>query len=125
MTRMAKVQQEVPDGDVVKRYEARLVDAAKRYASYDHSDPFTMDRCCGHIRQGLCAAINPFREEVDEDGRKRLVPTGLPWYWQEGKKWRRTELIGDAGAPGHYDALELTTMHDGQVEIIHKNLRRP
>ena len=31
----------------------------------------------------------------------------------------------DAGAPGHYDALILTTMHDGAIELMHKNLRRP
>ena len=119
--------------DVVERYEARLIDGAKRYAGYDRSDPFTLDRCMGHIRQGLCKPINPFREEVDEDGNKRHIPTGLPWYWNETiyetiklpsgrmdiretkrKRPCRTEIIGDAGAPGHYDAMV----------FVHKNLRR-
>ena len=73
-----------------------------------------------------------------------MVPTGLPWHWDEPiyetirrpdgvvdlretgrKRHCRTEIIGDAGAPGHYDALVLTSMRDGEIEIIHKNLRRP
>ena len=91
--------------ETVERYEARLVDAAKRYASYDRSDPFCMDRCCGHIRQGLCKAV----EQSD----------GLPWPAAD------TTIKGDAGAPGHYDALILTTMHDGAIELMYKNLRRP
>lgn len=130
----------LPEDTVIEQYRDRLVDAAKRYASYDRSDPFTIDRCCGHIRQGLCKSINPFREEVDEDGRKRLVPTGLPWHWAEPieekradgsmrdtgrKRYCRTDIIGDAGGPGHYDALMLTSMHDGEIELMHRNLRRP
>ena len=118
----------------------RLIEAAKRYASYDRSDPFTMDRCMGHIRQGICKAIDPLRKEVNEDGAIKYVPTGLPWHWDEPieekradgsvrdtgrKRHCRTEIIGDAGAPGHYDALILTSMHGGQIELMHKNLRRP
>ena len=91
--------------ETIQRYTDRLVAAAQRYASYDRSDPFTMDRCCGHIRQGLCKAV----EQSD----------GLPWPAAD------TTIKGDAGAPGHYDALILTTMHDGAIEIMHKNLRRP
>ena len=134
----------LPEDTIIEQYRNRLVEGAKRYASYDRSDPFTMDRCCGHIRQGLCKSINPFREEADEEGNKRMVPTGLPWHWDEPiyetirrpdgvvdlretgrKRHCRTEIIGDAGAPGHYDALVLTSMRDGEIEIIHKNLRRP
>ena len=134
----------LPEDTIIEQYRNRLVEGAKRYASYDRSDPFTMDRCCSHIRQGLCKSINPFREEVDEDGNKRMVPTGLPWHWDEPiyehvtlkdgridiretkrKRHSRTEIIGDAGAPGHYDALILTTMHDGAIELMYKNLRRP
>jgi hypothetical protein len=35
-------------------YEERMIDAAKRYADADKSDPFTFARCMTHIRQGLC-----------------------------------------------------------------------
>ena len=91
--------------ETVERYNDRLVEAAKRYASYDRSDPFAMDRCCGHIRQGLCKAV----EQSD----------GLPWPAGD------MTINGDAGAPGHYDARVLTTMHGGQIELVHKNMRRP
>ena len=94
-----------PADDILTSYRGRLVDAAKSYASYDRSDPFCMDRCCGHIRQGLCKAV----EQSD----------GLPW------PAAYITLKGDAGAPGHYDALVLTTMHGGAIELMHKNLRRP
>ena len=131
---------EALDLSVIDKYNDRLIEAAKRYASYDRSDLFTIDRCCGHIRQGICKAIDPLRKEVNEDGTTKYVPTGLPWHWDEPiaekrtdgsvrdtgrKRHCRTEIIGDAGAPGHYDALVLTTMHDGQIELMHKNLRRP
>ena len=98
-------QETTSEGSAVERYIDRLVEAAKRYASYDRSDPFTLDRCCGHIRQGLCKAI----EKTD----------GLPWPAAD------TTIKGDAGAPGHYDALMLSTMHHGEIEIMHKNMRRP
>ncbi len=91
--------------ETVERYNDRLVEAAKRYASYDRSDPFTMDRCCGHIRQGLCKATE--------------LTDGLPW------PIANITIHIDAGAPGHYDALVLTTMHGGQIELVHKNMRRP
>ena len=56
----------------------------------------------------------------DKDSCKAVEQSdGLPWPAAD------TTIKGDAGAPGHYDALVLTTMHDGQIELIHKNLRRP
>ena len=36
-------------------YEERMIEAAKRYAAADKSDPFTFARCMAHIRQGLCS----------------------------------------------------------------------
>src|SRR5208282_5352072 len=115
--------------ELVERYEARLVAGAQRYASYDRSDPFALDRCMCHIRQGLCKAINPLREEIDGDGRKHWVPTGLLWHWDEpilyknektgqmqdiGRKQHcRTEIIGNAGAPGHYDAVVISSVQHG------------
>ena len=135
---------DVPVADeVVDKYLDRLVEGAKRYASYDRSDPFTTDRCMAHIRQGICKPINPLRKEVNEDGTIKHVPTGLLWHWDEpvyetveraGKKVQRdtgrkrhvrTEIIGNAGAPGHYDALVISTVRDGQVELTHRDLRRP
>lgn len=127
----------------LKNYTDRLIEGAKRYASYDRSDPFTTDRCMAHIRQGICQSINPLRKEVNEDGTIKHVPTGLLWHWDEpiyetseraGKKVQRdtgrkrhvrTEIIGNAGAPGHYDALVISTVRDGQVELTHRDLRRP
>jgi hypothetical protein len=106
-----------PDtSDVVQRYNDRLVAGAQRYASYDRSDPFTIDRCMCHIRQGLCKSI----EDTE----------GLPWHWIEtDDKGRthsqRTQLKGSGGAPGHYDCLVISTVRDGQVELTHRDLRRP
>jgi hypothetical protein len=102
--------------EVIDKYNDRLVEGAKRYASYDRSDPFTTDRCMAHIRQGLCKSI----EDTE----------GLPWHWIEtDDKGRthnqRTQLKGPAGAPGHYDVFVLSAVRDGQVELTHRDLRRP
>jgi len=104
-----------PDA-LVERYEARLVAGAQRYASYDRSDPFALDRCMCHIRQGICRAI----EDTD----------GLSWHWIETDDKghthsQRTQLKGNAGAPGGYDAVVQSIMRDGQVELSHRDLRRP
>ncbi len=37
-----------------KNYE-RLVEAAKRYAASDPSDPFVFDRCMTHLLRGMCS----------------------------------------------------------------------
>lgn len=97
--------------DAVALNEQRLIDGAKRYSSYDRSDPFTLDRCMCHIRQGLCRAI----EDTE----------GLPWYWHEGIHIQRTQIKGAQGAPGGYDALVVSTMNDGNVVLSHRDLRRP
>jgi hypothetical protein len=34
--------------------EHRVLNAAKRYAAFDKSDPFALARALCHIRQGLC-----------------------------------------------------------------------
>jgi hypothetical protein len=40
---------------VVEDYnEQRVLNAAKRYAAFDKSDPFALARALCHIRQGLC-----------------------------------------------------------------------
>lgn len=101
---------------IIELNQERLVAGAQRYASYDRSDPFTVDRCMCHIRQGLCRPI--------ED------TAGLPWHWMEtDDKGRthsqRTQLKGNAGAPGHYDAMVISAVRDGQVELSHRDLRRP
>lgn len=136
---------------VILNYRERLIEGAKRYAASDRSDPFTLDRCMAHIRQGLCKAVDPFRQEKDENGNKIDVKTGLPWFWREpvfkeverrGKKVmvetgrysnHRTEIIGNAGAPGHYDAEAYTVMRmserigEGENYPVteYKNVRRP
>ena len=97
--------------DVVKRYNTRMVEAAKRYASYDRSDPFCLDRCAAHIRQGLCKAV----EDTE----------GLPWHWTENGRGQRTQIKGSAGAPGHYDALVISRAVDGEIVRDHKNMVRP
>ena len=97
--------------DAVDLHVARLVDGALRYASYDRSDPFTTDRCMCHIRQVLCGAIQDTE--------------GLPWYWHEGNHSQRTQIKGAVGGPGHYDALVVSTIDDGNVVLSHRDLRRP
>jgi len=140
------IKAKLVEPDVVQRYNDRLVEGAKRYASYDRSDPFTTDRCMAHIRQGVCKSIDPLRREVDGDGNVHYVPTGLLWHWDEPiyerqadgskrdtgrKRHQRTEIIGNAGAPGHYDATQrrqwvvISAVRDGQVELSHRDLRRP
>ena len=97
--------------DAVELNAARLVAGAQRYASYDRSDPFCLDRCMCHIRQGLCRAIGDTE--------------GLPWHWHEGTKSQRTQIKGAQGGPGNYDALVVSTMDEGQVVMSHRDLRRP
>lgn len=121
---------------VIQNYTERLVEGARRYAASDRSDPFTLDRCFGHIRQGICKAIDPFRQEVDKDGHLLYIKTGLPWHWTEitvetGRHSNhRTEFIGNAGALGHYDAEAYTVMRmteRGEAYPVteYKNVRRP
>ena len=108
---------DVPAADeVMDKYLDRLVEGAKRYASYDRSDPFTTDRCMAHIRQGLCRSI----QESE----------GLVWHWIETDDNGRTHsqrahIKGSVGASGHYDAVVVSTVRDGQVELSHRDLRRP
>jgi hypothetical protein len=102
--------------DAIELNAARLVAGAQRYASYDRSDPFCLDRCMCHIRQGLCRAIGDTE--------------GLPWHWTEtddkgNKRAQRTQIKGAQGGPGHYDAIVVSTMDDGQVVMSHRDLRRP
>ena len=33
----------------------RLIEGIKRYAAFEKADPFALDRCLCHLRQGLCA----------------------------------------------------------------------
>src|SRR5208282_583471 len=104
-----------PDA-LVERYEARLVAGAQRYASYDRSDPFALDRCMCHIRQGLCRAI----EDTE----------GFVWHWTETDAKGRTHsqrahIKGSVGGPGGYDAVVQSSMQHGHVELSHRDLRRP
>ena len=63
--------------ETIDNYVSRLVDGALRYASYDRSDPFAIDRCMCHIRQGLCKSLDDGHDghydalivsEIDKDG---------------------------------------------------------
>ena len=86
---MAPGKHEMTD-ETVQRFHDKQVEGAIRYAAADRSDPFTLNRCLGHIRQGICGPV---------------IET-------EGFMWDGHKITGNAGANGHYDAIGYTVMRE-------------
>jgi hypothetical protein len=65
-----------------KNYE-RLVEAARRYAASDPSDPFTFNRCMTHLLRGMCAPNDKgedchYNATASTEGRK--TATGEEYF---------------------------------------------
>ena len=83
--------------DAVQKHEQRLIDAARRYALSDASDPFALGRALCHIRQGICRPRNKASEEY-------------------------SLLIG---ADAAYDATPVPEQRNGYVATVYHNRVRP
>jgi hypothetical protein len=63
--------------DAVKAAQRqRLIEAAKRYAAFDKSDPFTFARCMTHINRDMCTPV-VIGPEKGQDGHydAQVLPT--------------------------------------------------
>lgn len=72
----------------------RSVEAARRYAGAEKSDPFAFSRAMAHIRQGLCGPC------IDSD---------MLWCNGNTRKSKMTKIGPSAGSDGHYDAKATPT----------------
>jgi hypothetical protein len=77
-----------------------MVDGARLYAAADRSDPFAFARALCHIRTGLCRPC----EQSD-----------MLWRNDDKKKYKMTKIGPSEGAPGHYDARQVSV---GKVDAL-------
>lgn len=80
--------------------EAQQIEALKRYAEFDRSDPFAFARSLSHIRAGLCG---PCKQSE------------MRWLWREGNRSTGVEIGPPVGEPGHYDARRIGLTAWGSV----------
>jgi hypothetical protein len=90
---------------LVKRRNAQI-EAAKRYAASDKSDPFTLNRALAHIRNGIVGF------QVDKNGK----PTEQR-AWYDAEKHQETRKLPEG-----------STFSDGTNEWVvdaYKNVQHP
>jgi hypothetical protein len=64
----------------MKTRHERYVEAAKRYAAADRSDPFAFSRAMTHINNGVASALGDGRDaayDATETTETRRLPDGL------------------------------------------------
>ena len=84
--------------------EQQQIEGAKRYADFERSDPFALDRSLCHIRAGLCGPC----EKSD-----------MRWAWRTaGGKSTGCNLGPDQGSAGHYDARQIGVGTWGSVSRL-------
>ena len=72
---------------VTSEYLARQIAGARRFASYDRSDPFTLARCMAHIRQGLCDPVwDPSNRELRDIYYEADPTTEARFYVMDGRR---------------------------------------
>lgn len=91
-------------------------EAMERYAQADRTDPFALDRCKAHMRNGIAG----FRQE----------PGSMPWVSE--KNPRRMSIIngGNLGEEAFYSATphtEMRSLPDGREYLVieYRNRVRP
>lgn len=61
--------------------KSQKIDAARRYAAADRSDPFAFGRAMAHIKNGIAADIKDKSEaahyDAEETQERRSLPTGI------------------------------------------------
>jgi hypothetical protein len=98
-TRMARVDTKMND-QPTERYHTLAMAGIANYAAADASDPFTLQRCITHLRQGLCRSCEP---------------SEMHWLCREGVKgkWTSGRIGADPGSAAGYNAQPVSEMRKG------------
>lgn len=68
---------------VLLNHKTRLIEAAKRYAAADRSDPFAFNRAMAHLSNGVCTGDkNHYDAELHHELRSIEMPNGHKLEWQ-------------------------------------------
>jgi len=95
--------------DAVVLNEVRMIDAARRYAAADKSDPFAFARAMAHIRAGLCGPCE------DSD---------MLWCNGDTRKSKMIKIGPPAGSDGHYSAKVITRNANEVTVIDYMDIKR-
>jgi hypothetical protein len=101
---------------LAERYRTLKMIGIANYAAADASDPFTLQRCITHLRQGLCSPC----EESD-----------MHWLCRDERgKWTSGRIGAEIGTPADYNAQPVSEMRKGTGEdsypvTVYRNQVRP